>query len=73
MIKFTIIFIVVYFVFEWFAKMYVQSLNELGKLRFSHGKLTKKETILVTILGLMKILTVIFGAISVIVLVLRWL
>lgn len=73
MIKFTIIFIVVYFVFEWFAKMYVQNLNPLDKLRYSMGNLNTKETIFFAVLVFMKILTVIFGAISVIVLVLRWL
>lgn len=73
MIKFTIIFIVVYLVLEWFVRMYVQNLNPLDKLRVSMDKFTKKETILFAVLGLMKILTVIFGAISVIVLVLRWL
>lgn len=72
MIKFTIIFIVVYLVAEWFAKMYVMNLNPLDKLRYSMGKLTKKETIWFAVLGFMKILTVIFGAISVILLVLRW-
>lgn len=71
MIKFTIIFIVVYFVFEWFVKMYVQNLSPLDKLRYSMGNLNTKETILFAVLGFMKILTVIFGAISVIVLVCR--
>ena len=72
MIKFTIIFIVVYLVAEWFAKMYATNLSPLDKLRYSMGKLTKKETIWFAVLGFMKILTVIFGAISVILLVLRW-
>lgn len=72
MIKFTIIFIVVYLVAEWFAKMYVTNLSPLDKLRYSMGNLTKKEIIWFAVLGFMKILTVIFGAISVILLVLRW-
>lgn len=73
MIKFTIIFIVVYLVAEWFVKVYVRGLSALDKFRIGLQKYNKKETILFAVLGFMKILTVIFGAISVIVLVLRWL
>lgn len=73
MIKFTIIFIVVYLVFEWLMKVWVQGLSPLNKLRIGMKNFTKKETIIFGLLGTMKILTVIFGAISVIVLVFRWL
>jgi hypothetical protein len=73
MIKFTIIFIVIYLVAEWFAKVYVRGLSALDKFRIGLQKYNKKETIFFAVLGIMKILTVIFGAISVIVLVLRWL
>lgn len=72
MIKFTIIFIVAYLVVEWFVKVWYRGLSPLNQIRIDMKNFTKKETIIFGLLGVMKILTVIFGAISVIVLAFRW-
>lgn len=71
MIKFTIIFIVVYYVFAWFTAQWINNMSPLNKIRFGMKNYTKKETIILFVLGLMKILSVIFGAISIVVLACR--
>lgn len=73
MIKFTIIWVIVYFVAIWFSKCWVENLGPLDALRFKSGNLTKRETLWFCIVGILRFGSVIFGAISVIMLVIKWL
>lgn len=73
MIKFTIILIIVYFVLMFFTNVYVASLSELNKIRFSLKHFTTGELIWLCLLGLMKVACIILGAISAIMLVVKYL
>lgn len=73
MIKFTVILIVVYQVLLFFTRCYIRCLSTLDQLRFSMKKYTKKEHIWLLILLLLKLACIISGAISVIMLAIRFL
>lgn len=71
MIKFTIILIIVYFVLMFFTSVYVASLSELNKIRFSLKHYSACELIWLCLLGLMRVACIILGAISAIMLVVK--
>ena len=73
MIKFTIILIIVYFVSAKFTSIYVNGLDTMDKFRLANRKFTKGESIWFLLLGLMRVASIIFGAISVIMLVVKYL
>ena len=73
MIKFSIIFIVLYFVLNILLRLYVKGLSRVDQLRISVGNVTKGEQISFMILGAMKVLSIIFVAIDVIILVVKYL
>lgn len=73
MIKFTIIWVIVYFVATWFSERWAENLEPLDTLRVKTGNLTKRETLWFCIVGILRLGSVIFGAISVIMLVIKWL
>lgn len=71
MIKFTAVWIIVYFVYAWFSKCRVNSFNSEQKVRFYLNNYTTGETIWLFIFGILRLGSVIFGAISGIMLVAR--
>lgn len=73
MIKFTIILIIVYFVSAKFTKIYVENLSTIDKMRLANNKFTKGQSIWFLLLGLMRVASIILGAISVIMLVVKYL
>lgn len=73
MIKFTIILIIVYFVSAKFTIIYVNGLDTIDKFRLANKKFTKGQSIWFLLLGLMRVASIIFGAISVIMLVVKYL
>ena len=72
MIKFTIIFVIVYLVMAWFTKTYVQTLNKKDALSL-YIKINSGRSIWFAFLGVMKIGAVVLTAISVILLVVNYL
>lgn len=73
MIKFTIIFVVVYLALKAFTKMYVNGLSPIDKLRIARNNLTKKEQLWFSGLGIMQILGIVFEVISLIIIVVSYL
>ena len=74
MIKFTIIFVIVYFVLYYLTKWYVDGMNILDKYMLAKGYYgTKKRYVWFAFLSLMRYLSIIFAAISAILLVVRYL
>lgn len=73
MIKFTIIWVIVYFVLWFITKMYVSGMNMAERMKFSLGwkYWSKGQRIWFTALGWMRLLSVIFGGVSAILLVLK--
>ena len=73
MIKFTIILIIIYFVLKKFTKIYVENLSTINKMRLANDKFTKGQSIWFSLLGLTRAASIIFGAISAIMLVVKYL
>lgn len=73
MIKFTIIFVIVYFILHLLTKIYVSSLNDFQRFMLARGHKSTLQTIWFILLGLMKILSIVFAAISAILLVVTYL
>ena len=73
MIKFTIIFVIVYFVLYLLTKIYVDSLDVVDKYMLVRGHRSTLQTIWFVLLGLMKVLSIVFASISGILLVVTYL
>lgn len=73
MIKFTIIFVIVYFVLYLLTKIYVDSLDVVDKYMLVRGHQSTLQTIWFILLGLMKVLSIVFTFISAILLVVTYL
>ena len=71
MIKFTIIFGLIYACLYVLTQIWVDGQDPLNKFRMSVNKLTANESLWFGLIGLMRILTIIFGFISAIILVVR--
>lgn len=73
LIKFSIIFVVIYLTAMSFTKIYVSGLGSWDTIRWSLKKYTKKESIWLFIVGLMRLVTILLIPINVIVLVIKYL
>lgn len=73
MIKFTIVFVIVYLVLMAITKIYVSGLDAVDQYLIAFKKFSKGQSIWFAILGIMRLLSIIFGAISVIMLVVEYL
>lgn len=73
MIKVTIILIIIHALLVWLTNSYVNSLSLVEKFAFSQKRYSKRMTIWLIILGLMKLICVICLVVSAIMLVIKWL